>query len=220
MRHDYRPLTSLLAAALATGCGGVSEQRVSALEAQVIELQTANGQANEGDQVAGFQAKVAILETRLSQLEQMQDVVEALQKEAAMTKSPSPAEPEPSPDGEVWYAVDTLLGMKVATVATEGDAYTISGKWLKQQLAQASASGKGLKLSTAKKGGIAVKGIKPTSLLGQLGLKNRDVIVAIGDKQIASVEELAAALRSLAGPATVRVMRGKKELTYQYSLVD
>ncbi len=204
------------------GCGGISEERFNALDAQVKKMQGA------ADAAGDINTNVAALDQRLSgfevstteSLKKMEEMMEFFQREVSKGAAAAPAKGT-SPTFDPWADAAVVLGINESGVKADGDNLKVSSKWLLRQLhAAAAVGGKGPKFAPAKNGGVMVRGLKPASLFDQLGLKNNDVVMEANGTAIASVEELMAALRQGKNPTTLKVMRKKKELVLTYTITD
>lgn len=201
------------------GCGGVSAERVAALEAQLKELQ---GRAGEGGgaSTAALQQKFdesnASSEERFKRMEEM---LEVLQR-SVTAASAEQQDPQASAADNEWEEIEVLFGIEGTPPKAEGDKYTVSRKWLLRQVKALAASGKGPKLSAAKDAGVTVKAIKPKSLPDLLGIKNNDVILAVAGNEVNTVDELYAAVRAAKSPLDVKISRKKKEVTFNYTLSE
>ena len=217
---------SLFGAALAAlltllpSCGGVSEQRVKALEAQIQQIKEASAQGDVGAQLVAVQEKVSAIEKENSERsKRMEEMLEVLQRE--VSRVANEPETEKTPVGlDPWHDVDALLGVDGDGVKADGDKYTVESRWLVREIRALVLAGKGPTFEEGKKGGVTVKGVKPKAFLGQLGLKNNDVILAIGEREVGSPAELSVALRAAKSPVKVKLQRKKKELLYEYTLAN
>jgi S1-C subfamily serine protease len=214
----------VIACFVAPGCGGVSEARVNSMEQQLKKLQTAQAAPKEGDTGAVTAAKVEALEASTAErFKKLEDMLELLQRavvEAGAVKPAAAAGGATVPATDVWTDVNALLGIEAVGVEASGDNYTVKRGWLTRELRAMAMGAKGPKLAPMKPAGVVVRTIKPKSLVDQLGIKNGDVITAVGDTPVNSVEELSVALQKLVGPATVKIQRKKKEAVLQYTLKD
>ncbi|MBI5508311.1 MAG: serine protease [Deltaproteobacteria bacterium] len=214
-----RMVCGVIVSVVLAGCGGVSEQRVSNIEQQVKKLQegtpapaAAGGDKELATRMDGFEA---VTNERLKKIEEMIDFLQKGVAEAAAKPAPAAA----SAGAEnAWADVDALLGVEEVGVEADGDNYVVRRGWLLRQVQ--AAAGKGPKLAPAKPTGVGVKGVKPKSFIDQLGIKNGDVITTVNETPVASVDELAAALKRSASPLSVKVLRKKKETVLQYTLKD
>ncbi len=207
-----------LSAVSLAACGGVSEERVSALEAQVTQMKTGPADAAKVDALA---ERVATLESSANDsMKKMEGVVEVVQGELArMSSAPAAAPAAAAHDGDVWLTVSSLFGIPESGVTSEGDTFTVKRAWLAHELQMLAASGRAPKLAGSKKG-VAIRGVKPKTLPALLGLENNDVITAIGDKAVVEPNEIVAALRAANGSAVIKLTRKKDELVLTYKLVD
>ena len=87
-------------------------------------------------------------------------------------------------------------------------------------MAAVRSGGKGIKVAAGKKGGVVIRGFKPSSFLGKLGLKSGDTVVTVGSTEVKSAEDLSTALRNAKNPTAVKIQRKKKELTINYTVVE
>lgn len=201
-------------------CGGVSEQRIGALEAQINKMKEASAQGNVGPQIPGLQEQIAAVEKSTSgRAGKMEEMLEVLQREVSRLSS----EPD-TKTGAVpvpWGDIDAILGVADSGVSETGkNQFTVKREWLFRAVLAMALSGKGPKLAEGKKGGVSVKGVKPSSLPGKLGLKNNDVIRSIGGREVNSPAEISVALRAASSPAEIEIQRKKKDLTLKYTLAD
>ena len=226
-----RPTTGLWVGLLLplTACGGASEQRVKTLEEQVTKLQ----QMTEGDDGAAIQERLGAIESgTIESLKKMEEKLQVMQQQVA-AKAAAPesdgaapaaaAAPAPAPSGPdtgLWAAVDAALGVEGEPVQANENTFTISRAWLRQEVEKLAIAGKGPKLSAGKKGGVSIKGVRPKTLADKLGLKNNDSILAVNGANVASVAEIATALRESSDTTTVKIMRRKEEQVLTYKLVD
>jgi C-terminal processing protease CtpA/Prc len=209
-------------AVMMVGCGGVSEERFNAMEAQVKQMQSAVSATGEAD------PKIAALEQRLTGFEsttadsikKLEEMVEFLQREVSKVASDAKASGSTPAASDVWVDVDQLLGIEVEGIQADGENYQVKKDWLVSKLRAMTAGGRGPKLVEARKGGVSIKGIKPKSLADQLGLKNNDIVTAVNDTAVSSVAELSAALHIGKTPTTVKLQRRKKEVTLTYTLSE
>jgi C-terminal processing protease CtpA/Prc len=218
-----RSLSRAIPAALLTfsfACGGASEERVNALEAQIQQMKAATASGDVGPQIVATQEKVAAVESSTeSRFKKMEQMLEVLQREVTRVANPT-SERAKSTGADPWNDVDAVLGAEGDPVAADGDTYTVKRAWLLREVHALALAGKGPTFTEGKKGGVSVKGVKPREMLGRLGLKNNDVIRAIGDSEVNSPAEAAVALRASKSPVQVKVQRKKKELTLEYVLAD
>ncbi|MEE8409684.1 MAG: PDZ domain-containing protein [Myxococcota bacterium] len=211
-----------VAAAVATllGCGGASEQRVAAIEAQLREMKEASAPGDIGAQITKLREQVATVEKsstdRTKKIEEMLDV---LQREVSRMAN----EPEPRRAGAQapWAEVDAVLGIvEEGVTETAENQYTVKRDWLVRSIRAMALSGKRPKLAEGKNGGVSIRGVKPNTLPAKLGFKNNDVIRAIGDREVNSVAEISVALHAASSQASVKIQRKKKDLTLQFTLAD
>jgi len=211
-------------------CGGVSEQRMSSLEAEVNALR--DRQASGGDAAAGLKLDV---DKRIGELQQSQKALEdkvagmgqaggaAAPVAAPGTPATAPEQGEVGSTGDAWMLASEALGAAVEPqVKLDGDTYKVSRAWLVEELRQAVAQKKELpKLAPDKKaGGVSVKGVKAKSLAEHLGLKSNDVIVEVSGHATPSPADLVAALKASGSPVKVKLMRKGAEVEQSYTLVD
>jgi len=231
MGHPNRKRITLtaLAAGVTTwtlaACGGVSEERVGALESQVSKLSEAQSGAGIGE-----------LEARLDTFEKTtQEALAALSAGGTAGSaggSASPGGPEggaaaPSSSaggsaGAIWSDVAVILGAGSEGVTVEEDTYTVDPVWLRRQVQALAMGGKGPKFGPGKKGGVALKGVKPKTLFASLGFKNNDAIVGVGETEITSTEDLVEALKKLpaSDPVVVKIQRKKGVIEHTYVLAQ
>ncbi len=213
---SLRVALAVSAAGLAA-CAGVTEEQFNALASQVKQMQTAVAETGEPD------PKIATLDQRLGgfeattseRIKKLEEMIEFLQRELAKAAAATPAA-----GGDSWAVADTILGIDEEGVTAAGDSYTIKASWLGRAAEAQAANAKGLKFTDGKEGGVRVAGVKPGSLLDRLGLKNGDLITAVNGAAVASVAELAVALRQGKNPTTVTLSRKKKDQTLTYTLGD
>src|SRR4051812_11471293 len=94
------------------GCGGVSEARVGALEAQVGELKAAEGTAPDAGKVDALSERLNALEAAQADSQKKTEmVVEAVQTELAKLGPASAAAPSSTVSPAVWDAVNSALGI-------------------------------------------------------------------------------------------------------------
>jgi hypothetical protein len=211
--------------AVVAACG-VPESRVAALEAELAAMKQQQQQQSSAEQPAA-QERVdkAIAETREGQkkLEEMTETLARQVSDLAAAPKPAAASGAASPEaGHIWAAMDAALGLPASDhVKLEGDEYKVSRPWLIEELDLALAGNKLPKVAADKKAnGVAVRGIKPKSFLEVLGLKNNDVVVAVGDRPTPTPAELAAALKAATGATSVKVKRKAQDVVLRYALVD
>jgi S1-C subfamily serine protease len=215
----------LVVALSGAGCGGVPAERFDALAAEVKELKSTAGKGAETDPKAGaVEQRLAGFESTTSDaIKKIEENLEFVQKElmklAAPAEAGSPASAPTPGASELWDEVDIVLGIQEEGVTAEGDNYKIKARWLKRELVALSANAKGLKLADGKDGGVTIRGIKPSSLIDKLGIKNGDIIHEVNGTAVASVAELSTALRQGKKPTTAKILRKKKEITLSYSVV-
>lgn len=215
---------SMVAALLgmSAACGGVSEERVAALEAQLTALREQQPQAKT-DELATFKQEVekAVVELRAGQ-QKLEETLEVIGREASAAASRAGGSTQPPPAADVWHVVDSALGLGAAEqIELEDGVFRVRRGWLVEELKLAAAAGKLPKAVADKKaGGVALRGIKPKSLFDQLGLKNNDVVLSVGDKPTPSPAELAAALKQAASPMSVTLKRKNAEVVQTYTLVN
>ena len=215
------PKSLVVTAFFLTGCGGVSEERVSSLEQQIKKLQEAQTTPKDGDAVAAVTTKVDGLEASTTErFKKLEDMMELLQRGLTEATAGKPGAAPAAAPSESSADVDSLLGIEAVGVEVSGDSYTVKRDWLVRELKAAALGGKGPKLTPAKPAGVGVKAVKPKSLVDQLGIKNGDIIAVIGDVPVSSVEELSAALKKATSPTSVKIQRKKKEIVLKYTLKD
>lgn len=205
---------------LSFGCGGASEQRVKALEAEVQKMKEATAAVDSGSQSEATQEKIATIESATdARLKKMEEMLEVLQREVTRVANAGPEGAKPaSPDP--WHDVDAVLGVEAAPVNAEDNTYTVNRVWLLRQVRALALGSKTPTFSQGKKGGVSVKGFRPKEMLGLLGLKNNDLIRAIGDSEVNSPAEISAALRAADSPLQVKIQRKKKDVTLEYVLAN
>lgn len=217
-----RVLMSIAVLGLVANCGGVNEERVSALEAQLKQLKEGSSATPSGADMGPVQERLGKLEAQTREsVGKLEEMMELLQREVTkMAADKSPAGAAPSSNARLWRDLDQMItGVVAEGVAVEGDTYTVRSEWLASEVHALALSGKAPKLSENKKGGtIVIKGIKPKSLPEKLGLKNNDEIVSVNDKPVTTVADLTAALRAGNDALSVKVTRRKKEVVLQYRL--
>ncbi len=199
--------------------GGGGEQRMSALEAQVKQLKDTGG---GGVDLGPIQERVTqIAAENKESVGKVEEMLEFLQREVTkMAADKAPAAGGAS-DGALWYDVDQLLGNAPAGVTTDGDKLTVSRRWLTYEVHALALSGKAPKVTENKKGGaLTIKGIKPKSLVDQLGIKNNDEILNVDNQPVATIADLTKALRASKSDIALKISRRKKEMTIAYHLVD
>jgi len=223
-------LKGLIVASLAfIGCATPSQDRFDALEQQVKKMQdqqlAAKVMSGNGPDAAGEPSKVDGLEASTNErFKKLEDMIELLQRAISdATGKPAPtaaAVGGSAPAVDLSADINGLVGVEENGVEASGDSYAVKRGWLIHEIQGMAAQGKGPKVTPAKPAGVAIKGIKPKSFIDQLGIKNGDVITAVGDVTTNSVDELAGALRKISGPVTVKIQRKKKEVVLQYSPKD
>lgn len=223
-----RSLWMVLVLTGVAGCGGVSEQRMSSLEAEVNALR--DRQASGGDASASLKAD---FDKRLGELQQSQKALE--DKVASIGQGGAPASPatppatapaasgeDAAPSGDPWLLASEALGAPVEPqVKLDGDTYKVGRDWLIEELRQGVAQKQLPKVAIDKKaGGVSLKGVKAKSLADQLGFKNNDVILEVAGRPTPSPAELVAALKGAGSPVKVKLMRKGAEVVQSYSLAD
>jgi hypothetical protein len=209
-----------LLACLSAACGGVSEERVGALESQLSQMKT-----DDTAKLDALTERVAAVETSMNEsVGKLEDSLGAVKLEVknlgAASAAPAPKAAAPAGGGSgVWYSVDALFGVKQPGVTVDGDTYLVKRGWLAAEVEMLAASGKAPKLAASKKG-VVVKGVKPKTLPALLGLANLDVITAIGGTTVDDPTDIATALREADGSVAVRLQRKAEELVLTYKLVD
>lgn len=204
---------------------GASQEQVNTIDKQVKELQKVMQQQTNQDQTK-VEERLGQVETNtIESIKKMEQMLEVLQREvtamSAATDTPSAiSAPAAKTSSRVWYDVKKVVGLSGTGIKEEGDTYTINATYLEQELALLAQNAKGFKITAVKEGGLALKGIKPKTILALLGLRPNDVIMAIGDKPIASTEELFKALQEAKSPMTVKIQRKKQEIVKTYKLEE
>lgn len=221
------PARWLALAATAVACGGVSEERVASLEANLAALK----QASASDSGVNLKGRVDAVETSTAaSIQKMEEIMEILQREVTALSAASGggeagaegthAGQQSSGDGDsVWLAVGDILGVAAEGISVDDDSYSVNRAWLIYQ-ARKQASGKVPRFVAGKKGGVTVRGVKAKTLLGRLGVANNDTIVAVGETETNTPQELFDALKAAGGAVQVKVMRKKQERVLQYTVVD
>lgn len=213
------------------GCGGISEQRMSSLEAEVNALR--DRQASGGDASASLKLE---MDKRIGELQQAQKTLEDKVASlgptggapAADGSAPAPTSGSPAPAGEgtspsdPWLLASEALGAPVEPQVTlDGDTYKVGREWLIEELRQALAQKQVPKITADKKsGGVSIKGVKAKSLAEQLGLKSNDVILEVAGRPTPSPAELITALKGAGSPVKVKLQRKGAEVVQSYSLTD
>lgn len=206
---------------LVTACAGVSEERVAALEAQMAEMQ--GGMPAGGEAASALEARLANVEVNTNEsLNKMGEMLEVLQREvtswADKQGAATPGASTNGAHGDVWVAVDAMLGLD-NSVVQDGDTFSVRRAWLVSQVRTMAATGRGPKV-TASKRGVVIRGVRPKSAADRLGLKNNDVVVSVGETQVATLEDLSTALKSVQKGTVVKIMRRKKELLLTYQITE
>jgi len=221
MLRCFFQAVALSAAVVIVSCGGVSAEKFSALQAEVQKIQSAQSEGTD-PKLAALDDRVTKADSQVTErFKKMEDMLEVLQRQVSKSAAEEGKKATPAAGNDAWADVDKALGIEEDGVAeTEEGKRTVKRSWLVRQVRALALSSKVPKLAEGKKGGVSIKGVKPTSLAGRLGLKNNDVIRAIGDREVNSVAELSVALRAVHSPVTVKIQRRKKELELQYTLTD
>ncbi len=203
------------------GCGGVSEERVGALEAQLKKLETQMTTPPAANTATDMTGRIDALEKSVGErFSKMEDIMDVLQRGVSQVAAPAAAQPVAALALDVGPDIDALVGIEIKGIDVSGDSYAVKRDWLMRELHAAALAGKGPKLSPAKPAGLAVKNVKPKSLIDQLGIKNGDLLLQVNDTTTNSVEELTAVLKKLGATTTVKLSRKKKDVTLTYTLKD
>jgi type II secretory pathway component PulC len=211
-----RTLTPV-ALAFLVACGGVSEERVNALEAQIKQLQGAVSETGESDpRIATLDQRITeVGKTSSTSIESMQKVLEVLQDEVAKMSSTA----EPTDEADAAADANTIFGAESVPVVANGDTFEIDKRWLIRELRALAVTGKGPKFSAGKKG-VVIRGFKPKSLFDKLGIKNGDAIITVNGAAVTSAAELATAIQKRANPTTVELERKRKPLNVTFKVVN
>jgi len=213
------------------GCGGVSEQRISSLEAEVNALR--DRQASGGDASTSLKLD---FDKRLGELQQAQKALEdkvaslgqgggqssPSSPAAAPTSAPAAGGEAAAPGGDAWLLASEALGAPVEPqVKLDGDTYKVGRDWLIEELRQGVAQKQLPKVGVDKKvGGVSLKGVKAKSLADQLGFKSNDVILEVAGRPTPNPAELVAALKSAGSPVKVKLQRKGAEVVQSYTLTN
>lgn len=217
-------MTRIVVVAAALGlcaCGGVSEGRVNALEAELAQLREAQ-QAQNTQSQAQLDAMEESLDGSTARLEQMLGALQAeLGKKAA--KPAAGAAPKDKATGTSASLVDqarTALGNR-AEVNESDDGYAVPREWLETQLeAIRLGAAAGPQLRPNKRGGVTVRGIKVRSPAADLGLRNNDLLISVNGKGVESVDAVFDALATSESSVTVQLQRRKQVIDLTYTLAE
>jgi len=212
------------------GCGGVSEQRMSSLEAEVNALR--DRQASGGDAAASLKLDV---DKRIGELQQeqkaLEDRVAAMGQGGGGASAPAPAPASTTTPiiagaagstDDAWMLATEALGAPAEPqVQVDADTYKVSRDWLVEELRQAIAQKQLPKVAPDKKtGGVSIKGVKAKSLAEHLGLKSNDVILEVSGHATPTPTDLLAALKAAGPQARVKLVRKGAEVVQTYTLAD
>ncbi len=207
-------------AALASACGGASEERVSALEARVAQLSrggTESSSPADNDRLTAIEQQLSVVQREVANSEQPHS---DMPTPPAATAAPPTSRGVLLVEAMTWANADALLGAEVGGVTAANDGYTVNRVWLAREVAAMQNPMLAPKLLPTA-GGVVIRVIKPKSAAAQLGLQNADVITAIDDHPVSKVADIASALHaSRNGQAHVKLLRKKREVTLDYKLVD
>ncbi|MEZ4272424.1 MAG: PDZ domain-containing protein [Myxococcota bacterium] len=203
-------------------CAGSSGTQVGALEAQVKEL--AENRAKSED-LSALQERVWALQAQTT--ESAKSYEERLAKVESQLKSGSKARGSQGAVAQTqsaqafrWELLGSVFGVDAVGIQEKDGGYVLRRPWLQHQLMLLALSGKGPKFSDNRRGGVQIRGIKRKGLADRLGLKNNDIILTIGERDVQTAAQIVEALRRLEASATVKILRKKDEVVLQYALID
>ncbi|MEO1173281.1 MAG: S1C family serine protease, partial [Myxococcota bacterium] len=138
----------------------------------------------------------------------------------AVEPAPAPtpvSAPSSSKDDGLLDLANVALGVAEKPVDRDGETFRVDRGWFTRSLEEL-VRGKTPTLASNRNGGVRLRGIRPKSFLGVLGLRSNDVVMAINGALVNTPAGISRELTDAAGPELrVKVSRKQQETTYTYS---
>lgn len=214
MRREFLLPFALPLLACSSGNGDVAtlDAQLSELETrhEALAAQTEENRRETSDALKRLEALVDVLQAELSKAA---EATNAMQSDVPDEAPAPPSTKEQAPLSDLAAAA---IGVAPAPVTVDEEGYRVDRHWLRRSLAELADTARGPTVSSNRNGGLRIKGIKPGTLLAELGFRNNDVVLSINEALVNTPEGLARELANAEAPLIVVIQRRKEELKQTY----